>query len=104
MLAATSGASRLPQLDLFDLAIAAPQPGLYGVVVIDRVDATDFAQALLGWLRIITGVHGARLQHQFLTVPVEVEVEARHRLVEHGGFQSCGLPVAAAVERDIDAF
>src|SRR4051794_24358242 len=79
----TNATGLLAELDILDLAIAAHQPALDAVIVVDRVDAANLAQFLFARLHIAGGIDGARLHHQFLAVPIEVEIKARHRLVEH---------------------
>src|SRR5688500_2352152 len=95
-------ASALADLDILNLTVRLEMPGLDAVIVINRVDAADLAQRVLGRLHIAGLVDGARLQEQRLAVPLMLEVKARTGLVQHRAVQPRGLPVAAAVERDID--
>ena len=81
---ATTSARRLRNLDILHLAILVHVPGLDAVVVVDRVHAADLAQFVLARLDIAGLVDGARLQQQFAAVPVELEIEARQRLVPTG--------------------
>src|SRR5690242_2826488 len=104
VLAASSSAmtSALADFDILNLAVRLEMPGLDAVVVIDRVDAADLAQCVFGRLNVAGFVDGARLQKQWLAVPLMLEVKARASLVEHRAVEPRGFPVAAAVERDID--
>src|ERR1700682_3464899 len=73
----------LGYFDILDLTVALHEPGLDAVVVVDRVDAADFAQLRLGRLHITGLVDRARLQQQLAAGPVGLGVEAHARLVEH---------------------
>src|SRR4051812_21274599 len=93
----------LADLDILRLTVRVHQPGLNAVVVIDRVDAADLAQFVLARLHVAGGIDGPRLDHHFLAVPVEIDIEPRHRFIEHRPIEAGGLPVAAAVDRYVDA-
>src|SRR5690242_17605821 len=93
----------LTHLDIFDLAVLLDMPGLDAVVVVDRIDAAVFAKLRLARLHVAALVHGARLDEQLAAVPVELVIEARQRLVPCRAVDFRRTPVAAAVERDIDA-
>src|SRR3954452_2955002 len=91
--------ARLRHFDILNLAVLAYVPGLDAVVVVDRIDAAIFAELGLAWLYITGLVHGARLQQQLASVPIELVVEARQRLVARRPVDLRRPPGAPAVER-----
>src|SRR5687768_15340095 len=78
----TAIASVLADLDILNLAVRLEMPGLDAVIVIDRVDAADLAQRVLGRLHIAGLVDRARLQQQRLAAPLMLEVKPRARLAQ----------------------
>src|SRR5687768_13735095 len=90
-------------LDILGLPIGAHQPGLDSVVVINRVDAANLSQCVLGRLQVAGGIVSTRLDEQLLALPVEIDVEARERFLEDGAVNAGLAPVAPSVERHIDA-
>src|SRR6478672_411528 len=99
----SAAATSLSDFDILDLTIGLHMPGLDAIVVVDRIDAADLAQLRLARLHIAGLVLDARLQQQRLTVPVELVIEARQRLIKHGPVEPRRPPIASAVERDINA-
>src|SRR5581483_6170853 len=89
--------------DILDLTIGLNVPGLDAIVVINGVDAADLAQLGLGRLHITGLVLHPRLQQQRLAIPVELVIETRQRLIENRSIKPRRPPIAAAIERDIDA-
>src|SRR6476659_10607714 len=51
-------------LDILNLAVLLHVPGLDAVVVVDRIDATIFAELRLAGLHVTGLIHRARLQQQ----------------------------------------
>ena len=63
----------------------------------------DLAQRGLARLCISCLIHRARLQQEFLTAPVKLEVEAHAGLVQHQPINAGRAPIASAIQRDVDA-
>src|SRR6218665_2976913 len=101
---APSAAARAPsrQLNILHLAALLHEPGLDRVVVIDRAPAAHRAQLGIGRLHMAGLVGGAAHHQGRLAVPGPGQVEAAQAAVEHRRLEPCGLPVAAAVDRDVD--
>src|SRR6185369_15436855 len=93
----------LTHLNILELPAGFERPGLDAVVVIDRIDPADLTQRILGGLHVAALVHGARLQQQLLAGPLEIRVEAHAGLVVDRPVDARRAPVAAAIERDVDA-
>src|SRR5262249_54553603 len=93
----------LADLDILNLPAALEGPGLDAIVVVDRVDATNFTQGVLARLHVAGVVRRARLQQQLFAIPVELEIETHTGLVEHRAIDARGAPIPSAIERNIDA-
>src|SRR5262249_14794196 len=100
---ALPAASALRDFNILHLAAFVHLPRLDAVIVVDGVDPAIFAQLVLAWLHVTRFIHGAGLQQQLAAIPVELVIEARERPVPNGAIDLCRTPVAAAVERDVDA-
>src|SRR3954449_11574072 len=93
----------LAHLDILNLAVGLELPGLDAIVVIDRIDAANFAQLGLARLHVASVIERARLQQQRLAVPIVFEIKPHAGLVEHRTIDARLAPVLPAIERDVDA-
>jgi hypothetical protein len=85
------------------IAGLADVPCLDAVIVINGVLTAHGAKFLIDRLDVSGRVDRARLQEQRLPGPFELVVEAVHCLAEGWAVDPGGMPVLAAVKRDIDA-